>query len=75
MKCGQELDYAGYDHVKIFVSGGLTLEQLKPYLLLVLMLWRWCSYISAAQPIDTTMDLKEVDGKASEPARPNSWFK
>lgn len=58
-----KLDYAGYDHVKIFVSGGLTLERIKALSAAGVDAFGVGSYISAAQPIDMTMDLKEVDGK------------
>lgn len=57
------LDQAGYRHVKIFASGGLTPERMSELRAAGVDAFGVGSYISAAAPIDMTMDLKEVDGK------------
>ncbi len=57
------LDLAGYKHVQIFVSGGLTPERIPPLIEAGADAFGVGSYISAAAPIDMTMDLKEVDGR------------
>lgn len=58
-----KLDLAGYKHVRIFVSGGLDLEKIRVLSEAGADAFGVGSYISSAQPIDMTMDLKEVDGK------------
>lgn len=58
------LDQAGYPHVKIFVSGGLYPEKIELLVKAGADAFGVGSFISAAAPIDMTMDLKEVDGKA-----------
>lgn len=58
-----KLDMAGYKHVKIIVSGGLTPEKIKILSEAGADAFGVGSYISAASPIDMTMDIKEVDGK------------
>ncbi|NLJ99782.1 MAG: nicotinate phosphoribosyltransferase [Clostridia bacterium] len=57
------LDLAGHGHVKIFVSGGLTPERIKSFVNAGADAFGVGSYISAAPPIDMTMDIKEVDGR------------
>ncbi|MCL1975570.1 MAG: nicotinate phosphoribosyltransferase [Firmicutes bacterium] len=57
------LDRAGYQDVKIFVSGGLTPERLRLLKEAGAAAFGVGSYISGAQPIDMTMDLKQVEGK------------
>lgn len=57
------LDQAGFNDVKIFVSGGLTLERLPILKEAGADAFGVGSFISAAPPIDMTMDLKEVNGK------------
>ena len=59
-----KLDLAGHRHVKIFVSGGLTPERIRILSEAGADSFGVGSYISAASPIDMTMDIKEVDGKA-----------
>lgn len=59
----QRLDQAGYRHVKIFVSGGLTPERIKELAAAGADSFGVGSYISGAPAIDMTMDLKEVDGR------------
>ena len=54
---------AGYNHVKIFVSGGLDPEKIKILKEAGADSFGVGSYISGARAIDMTMDLKEVDGK------------
>jgi nicotinate phosphoribosyltransferase len=58
----QRLDQKGYQHVKIFVSGGLTPERIKVLGDAGADAFGVGSYISGAQPIDMTLDLKEVNG-------------
>lgn len=57
------LDQAGFNHVNIFVSGGLTPEKIMELKASGAAAFGVGSYISAAPPIDMTMDLKEVDGR------------
>lgn len=49
--------------MRIFVSGGLDLEKIRVLSEAGADAFGVGSYISSAQPIDMTMDLKEVDGK------------
>ena len=58
-----KLDMAGYEHVRIFASGGLDLEKIKVLGDAGVDAFGVGSYISAAPPIDMTMDIKEVNGK------------
>lgn len=57
------LDMEGYQHVKIFVSGGIDPEKLLILKEAGADAFGVGSYISAAPPIDMTMDIKEVNGK------------
>ncbi len=57
------LDMAGYSHVKILVSGGLTPERIPELSAAGADIFGVGSWISRAAPIDMTMDIKEVDGK------------
>lgn len=57
------LDQAGYQHVSIFVSGGLTAERIAMLSEAGASAFGVGSYISGARPIDMTMDLKEINGK------------
>lgn len=57
------LDLAGYQEVKIFVSGGLTPDRVRILSEAGADAFGVGSYISGAAPIDMTMDLKEIDGK------------
>lgn len=56
------LDQAGFEKVKIFVSGGLTAERIPELAGAGADAFGVGSYISGASPIDMTMDLKEIDG-------------
>lgn len=56
------LDQSGFGHVQIFVSGGLTPERISALASAGADAFGVGSYISAARPIDMTMDLKVVDG-------------
>lgn len=58
-----KLDVAGHKHVKIVVSGGLTPERIVALSEAGADSFGVGSYISAASPIDMTMDLKVVAGK------------
>jgi nicotinate phosphoribosyltransferase len=59
------LDLAGYQHVRIFVSGGLTPERISEILAAGAPVDAFGvgSYISGAPPIDFTGDLKEINGQ------------
>ncbi|MBC7104733.1 MAG: nicotinate phosphoribosyltransferase, partial [Firmicutes bacterium] len=57
------LDRAGFSHVRIFVSGGITPERIRVLGAAGADAFGVGSYISAAPPIDMTMDLKEVGGR------------
>lgn len=57
------LKQAGYEQVKILVSGGITPERIPALLEAGAEVFGVGSYISGAPPIDMTMDLKEVNGK------------
>jgi nicotinate phosphoribosyltransferase len=56
------LDQAGYNHVQIFVSGGITQERIPLLAEAGADAFGVGSYISGARPIDMTMDIKEIDG-------------
>jgi len=60
------LDQAGFGHVKIFVSGGVTPERITHFIERKAPVdgFGVGSYISGARPIDFTADLHEVEGKA-----------
>ncbi|MBI4317538.1 MAG: nicotinate phosphoribosyltransferase [Chloroflexi bacterium] len=59
------LDLAGFQHVKIIVSGGLTPERIRYFHDngAPVDSFGVGSYISGARPIDFTGDLKEIEGK------------
>ena len=57
------LDQAGYSHVKIFVSGGITAERIALLLDAGADAFGVGSYISGSRAIDMTMDIKAIDGK------------
>jgi nicotinate phosphoribosyltransferase len=59
------LDQAGYGHVKIVVSGGLSPERIGYFKELNAPVDSYAvgSYISGATPIDFTGDIKEIDGR------------
>lgn len=57
------LDMAGFNHVQIFVSGGLNPEKIKILKEAGANAFGVGSYISSAPAIDMTMDLKEIEGK------------
>ncbi len=56
------LDQKGFRHVQIFVSGGLTPERIRNLSEAGADAFGVGSYISAACPIDMTLDLKEING-------------
>lgn len=58
------LDQAGFQHVKIVVSGGLTPERMGVFKEAGAPVDSYAvgSYISGATPIDFTGDIKEIDG-------------
>src|SRR5690606_9533113 len=57
------LDLAGFNHVRIMVSGGLDPERIRLLAAAGADIFGVGSFISRAAPIDMTMDLKEVDGR------------
>ncbi len=57
------LDQKSFSHVKIFVSGGLSPERIKLLKEAGADAFGVGSHISAASPIDMTMDIKEVAGQ------------
>ena len=59
------LDQAGYEHVRIVVSGGLSPERIAYFKEHEAPVDSFAvgSYISGASPIDFTGDLKEIDGR------------
>lgn len=57
------LDKEGFDYVKIFVSGGLTLERIALLNEAGADAFGVGSYISGSKPIDMTMDIKVVNRK------------
>jgi len=58
------LDQGGFQHVNIFVSGGINPERIMLLKAAGADSFGVGSYISGASPIDMTLDLKEVEGKA-----------
>jgi nicotinate phosphoribosyltransferase len=58
------LDQQGFDWVKIFVSGGLDPDRIRLLSEAGADAFGVGSYISSTSPIDMTMDIKEVEGKA-----------
>ena len=58
-----KLDIEGFTHVKIFATGGLTPERIELLSAAGADAFGVGSFISAASPIDMTMDIKEVAGK------------
>ncbi len=57
------LDQSGFQHVKIFVSGGITPDRIRILKDAGAHAFGVGSFISGASPIDMTMDLKEIAGK------------
>jgi nicotinate phosphoribosyltransferase len=59
------LDLAGFRHVRIVVSGGVTPERIREFLAegAPVDSFGVGSYISGARPIDFTADIKEVEGR------------
>jgi nicotinate phosphoribosyltransferase len=59
-----KLDLAGHSNVKVFATGGLYPEKIQLLKDAGAEGFGVGSYISAASPIDMTMDVKSVNGKA-----------
>lgn len=57
------LNMAGFNNVKIVVSGGLNPERISALAEAGADIFGVGSYIAHAVPMDMTMDLKEIDGK------------
>jgi len=57
------LDQAGMKHVRVFVSGGITPERMVRLAAAGADAFGIGHYISAACPIDMTMDIKAIEGK------------
>ncbi len=60
------LDQAGFQHVRIIISGGLDPERIRYFQEAEAAVDSFAvgSHISGARPIDFTGDLKEIDGRA-----------
>ena len=58
-----ELDLRGYDHVKIFVSGGLNEESVKQLSEAGAEAFGVGTYVSNAPTVNFAMDIVEMDGK------------
>jgi nicotinate phosphoribosyltransferase len=58
------LDQSGYDHVKIYVSGGMTPERIRTFheASAPVNSYGVGSYISTAPPITFTADIREIEG-------------
>jgi len=57
------LDLAGFRHVRIIASGGLYPDRIRELAAAGADSFGVGSYISHANPIDMTMDIKEIDGR------------
>jgi len=59
------LDQAGFKHVKIFVSGGISAERIRQFIEAGAPVdgFGVGSYITGAKPLDITADLHQIDGK------------
>ncbi len=58
------LDQQGFSHVQIFVSGGVNPERIAVLSEAGADAFGVGSFISAAHPLDMTMDLKEIEGRS-----------
>jgi nicotinate phosphoribosyltransferase len=65
MECRARLDQAGFRHVKIIVSGGLSPDRIAIFKEAGAPVDSFAvgSHIAGARPIDFTGDLKEIDGR------------
>jgi nicotinate phosphoribosyltransferase len=59
------LDLAGYPHVQIVVSGGVTPDRIRTFQEAVAPVNSYGvgSYISGARPVDYTADIREIEGR------------
>lgn len=59
------LDQGGYNHVDIFVSGGITPDRIRDFVeaQTPVNVFAVGYYIAAARPISFTADIKEIDGR------------
>ena len=59
------LDQAGFKHVKIFVSGGISVDRIRQFIEAGAPVdgFGVGSYITGAKPLDITADLHEIEGK------------
>ena len=59
------LDQAGFNKVKIFVSGGISVDRIRQFVEAGAPVdgFGVGSYITGAKPLDITADLHEIDGK------------
>jgi len=62
-KVSARLDQAGFSYVKIFVSGGINPERISVLNKEAVDAFGVGSYLSDSNPIDMTLDIKEVKGK------------
>ncbi len=58
------LDQAGLNHVRIFVSGGLSPDRIRDLAAAGVDAFGVGHYIAVAPPLEMTMDIKEVEGRA-----------
>jgi nicotinate phosphoribosyltransferase len=60
------LDQAGYNHVDIYVSGGITPQRIEQFVETQAPVSAFAVgyYIASAQPIAFTADIKEIDGRS-----------
>lgn len=65
LECRARLDQAGFTHVKIIISGGLTPDRIRIFKDAGAPVDSFAvgSFIAGAEPIDFTGDLKEIDGR------------
>jgi nicotinate phosphoribosyltransferase len=59
------LDLAGYSHVQVVVSGGVTPDRIRSFREAAAPVDSYGvgSYISGARPVDYTADIREIDGR------------
>jgi nicotinate phosphoribosyltransferase len=59
------LDQAGYNHVDIYVSGGITPQRIRGFVEAQAPVSAFAVgyYIASARPVSFTADIKEIDGR------------
>ena len=68
------LDLAGFRHVDIYISGGLTPDRITEFVELEAPVSNFVvgQYIAGASPIPMTCDIKEIDGSPGRKTRPRA---